>query len=95
MRGVGVGPKPIARPNQATLEQLRTALASAPTVEVRTRYDHMPGDGGIFIVERVTERDVYCTSQSGHKTCRSLADYGLIPYESGQWNQTNWLEIIE
>lgn len=25
----------------------------------------------------------------------SLADWGVIPYENGMWNRTNWLEKIE
>ena len=34
-------------------------------------------------------------TDSGYITDYSLADCGVIPYESGAWNAANWLEKLE
>lgn len=38
--------------------------------------------------EPVTEKDI----EIAHIEDESLSDWGVIPYDNGMWNRTNWLE---
>lgn len=41
--------------------------------------------------EPITEKDIEIADIRD----ASLADWGVIPYDTGMWNSTNWLEKIE
>lgn len=45
----------------------------------------------IFDYEPVTDKDIEIASIGD----MSLSDCGVIPYENGVWNRTNWLEKLD
>ena len=85
------------RPNFGN-KQVRTPSEIKWGREYRKHY----GDGSSEIVTPVRRKDTYgmikirkiCDSVP-FITDMSLTDSGVIPYENGMWNKTNWLEKIE
>lgn len=88
-------PSPLEKPSQtkqvSDLESIKERRKFKPhhsngiSQEVTYTIVGEPNDEGWVAVEVETKQG---------KTRRriSLADYGVIPYASGGWNQANWLE---
>lgn len=57
-------------------------------------YRHWPNVSGLFIdVEE--QRSIPTSESKPQKTEISLADFAVIPYEAGNWNQFNFLLKID
>ena len=71
-------------------------------IEWGKRYRKHYGDGSSEIVIPIREKDVHgmisvrkVSDGVPFTTDMSLMDSGVIPYENGMCNRTNWLEKIE
>jgi len=67
-------------------------------IEWEKKYiDHYCGGSSIItLLNRIGDSEwVKIRTGYDYVMSHSLADLGVIPYENGLWNRTNWLEKME